>query len=83
MYEFIKRVFIGLLIFSISLPCIVNTHDHVKCTYLKNQQSTYYTFPVNLYRSMESYNTFSDLSNGTCVPNNTEDLNLSVFNRGT
>ena len=83
MYGFIKRVFIGLLIFSISLRCIINTHDHVKCKYLKNQQSTYYTLPVILYRCMGSCNTFSDISNRICVQNTIEDLSLSVFNRGT
>ena len=39
-----------------------------------------YTYPVNLDRCMESCNTRNDLCNDVCVPNKTEDLNLSVFN---
>ena len=40
----------------------------------------YYPFLVDLYRYVWSYNTLSYLSNKVCVPNKTEDLNLSVFN---
>ena len=29
---------------------------------------------------MGIFNTYNDLSNTVCVPNKTEDLNLSVFN---
>ena len=35
---------------------------------------------VKLDRYSESCNTSNDLSNKICVPNKTEDLNLSVFN---
>ena len=36
------------------------------------------TFAVKL--CVGSCNTLNDLSNNVCVPNKTEDLNLSVFN---
>ena len=35
---------------------------------------------VKLDRCVGSCNTLNDLSNKVCVPNKTEDLNLSVFN---
>ena len=35
---------------------------------------------VKLDRCVGSYHTLKDLSNKECVPNKTEDLNLSVFN---
>ena len=34
---------------------------------------------VKLDRCVGSCNTVSDLSNKVCVPNKTEDLNLSIF----
>ena len=40
----------------------------------------YYPFAVNLDRCMGSFNTLNDLSSKVCVPNKTEDLNLSAFN---
>ena len=39
----------------------------------------YYTFAVNLDICVGSFNTLNDLSNKVCVPNKTEDLNLSMF----
>ena len=45
-----------------------------------SQGLRYCPFAVNLDRSIESYNTLNDLSNRVCVPNKTEDLNLSAFN---
>ena len=44
------------------------------------QEFHYYPFAVKLDRCVGSYNTLNDLSNKVCVPNKTEDLNLSVFN---
>ena len=44
---------------------------------------SYYSFAVNLDRCMKSCNTLSNLFNEICVPNKTEDLNLSVFNKIT
>ena len=40
----------------------------------------YYLFLVKLDRCFGCYNTLNDLSNKACVPNKTEDLNLSAFN---
>ena len=45
-----------------------------------SQELSYYPFLVNLDRFVASYNTFDDLSNRVCVGNETEDLNLHVFN---
>ena len=35
---------------------------------------------VNLERYKEFFNTFGDLSGRSCVPNRTENVNISVFN---
>ena len=40
----------------------------------------YYQFVVNLDMYLGSCNTVNDLSNKVCVPNKTEDLNLTAFN---
>ena len=40
----------------------------------------YYPFSVKLDRCVGSCNTLNDLSNKVCIPNKTEDLNLSAFN---
>ena len=45
-----------------------------------SQEFHYYPFSVKLERCAGSSNTVNDLSNKACVPNKTEDLNLSVFN---
>ena len=45
-----------------------------------SQEFRYYLFSVKLERCVGSCNTPKDLSNNVCVPNETEDLNLSVFN---
>ena len=37
-------------------------------------------FSVKLDKCVGSCNTINDLSNKVCVPNKTEDLNLSIFN---
>ena len=39
----------------------------------------YYPFAMNLDRCMGSCNTLSYQSNKVCVPNKTEDVNLSVL----
>ena len=44
------------------------------------QEFHYYPFAVKLDRCVWSCNTLNDLSSKVCVPNKTEDLNLSVFN---
>ena len=45
-----------------------------------SQELHYYPFAVKLDRYVGSYNTLNDLSNKACVPNKTEELNLSMFN---
>ena len=44
-----------------------------------SQEFHYYPIAVKLDRCVGSCNTLNDLSNKICVPNKTEDLNLSVF----
>ena len=39
----------------------------------------YYPFVINLDKGIGSCNTLNDLSNNVCVPNKTEDLNLSDY----
>ena len=46
-----------------------------------SQELHYYSFLVKLDRCVGSCNTINDLSNKVSIPNKTEDLNLSVFNR--
>ena len=53
---------------------LVNLHPN---QYIEGQ--CYYPFAVKLNRYMGSFNTLNDLSNKTCIPNKTEDLNLSIF----
>ena len=45
-----------------------------------NQDFQHYPFLVKLDRYSGSCNTLNDLSNKVCVPNKTEDLNLSMLN---
>ena len=54
---------------------LINLHPHEY-----SQEFYYYPFAVKLDRCVGSCNTVNDLSNKVCVPNKTEDLNLSVFN---
>ena len=92
MFGLIKRIFIGLLtslvnvsnhtkciLLSyqkyITLPTLINLHPNGY-----SQELHYYPFAVKLDRSVGRCNTLNDLSNKVCVPNKTEDLNLSVFN---
>ena len=44
------------------------------------QEARYYPSSVNQNRCAESYDTLDDLSSRVCNPNETEDLNLHVFN---
>ena len=55
-------------------PTLINSHSN-KC----GQKLHYYLFVVKLDRCVGSCNTLNDLSNKVCVPNKTEDLNLSLF----
>ena len=55
-------------------PTLINLHPNEY-----SQEFHYYPFAVKLDRCVGSCNTLNDLSNKVCVPNKTEDLNLSVF----
>ena len=59
-------------------PTVTNLHPNED-----SQEFGYYPFAVKLDRCAGSCNTLDDLSNKVCVPNKTEDLNLSVLNMVT
>ena len=48
-----------------------------------NTIKDYYSYAVNLCKSVGNCNTLNDLSNELCVLNKTEDLNLSLFDMVT
>ena len=56
-------------------PTFINLHPNEY-----SQEFHYYLFTVKLDRPVGSFNTLNDLSNKLCVPNKTEDSNLSVLN---
>ena len=56
-------------------PTFINLHPNEYC-----QEFKYYLFSVKLNRYVGNCNTLNDLPNKVCVPNKTEDLNLSFFN---
>ena len=56
-------------------PTLIHLHSNEY-----SQEFYYYPFSVKLDRCTGSCNTLNVLSNKVCVPNETEDLNLSVFN---
>ena len=95
MFGFIKKIFIGLLTGLVSIsshakcvslsnqkwmiqPTLINLHPNKY-----SQEFHYYLFTVKLDRCVGSCNTLNDLSNKVCVPNKTEDLNLSASNMAT
>ena len=45
-----------------------------------SQEFDHYLFPVKLDKCVGSFNTLDHLFNKLCVPNKTEDLDLSMFN---
>ena len=55
-----------------------NLHPNEYC-----QGLHYYPFAIDLNRCVGSCNTLKDLFNRACIPEKTEDLNLSVFNMTT
>ena len=92
MFGLIKNMFIGLIIGLIYAfnhtkcvylsnqkweiqPTLINLHPNEY-----SRELHYYPFTVKLDRWAGSCNTLNDLSNKVFVPNETEDLNLSVFN---
>ena len=48
-----------------------------------SQEFHYYRFAVKLNKCVGICNSMNDLSNEVCIPNKTEDLNLSMFNMNT
>ena len=92
MFDLIKEKFIGLLTDLVNgsnhTQCVLLSNQ--KCmtqptliNLLSNEYSQelhYYPFAIKLDRCVGSCNTPNDLPNKVCVPNKTEDLNLSVFN---
>ena len=92
MFGLIKEIFIGLLITIVNAsnhtkfvslsnqkcmiqPTLINFHPNEY-----SQELHYYSFAVKLDRCVKSCNNLNELSNKVCVPNKTEDLNLSMFN---
>ena len=60
----------------INQKCITQSNLHPN---EHSQEFHYYPFAVKLDRCVGSCITLNDLSNKVCVPNKTEDLNLSMF----
>ena len=56
-------------------PTVINLYPNEP-----NQEFHYYPFLVKLDRCPGSCNTLNDLCSKVCVPNKTEDLNLSELN---
>ena len=94
MLVLIKKIFIGVLNGQVNgsnhTKCV--SLSNKKCmtqpTFIDlpnkySQEFHYYPFSVHLDRYVGSCNTLNDLSNKVCVPNKTEDLNLSIFNMTT
>ena len=92
MFGLIKKIFIGLLTDIVKAsshtkcvslsnqkcmiqPTLVNLHPNEQ-----KQELHYFLFAVKLDRYVGSCDTLNDLSNKVCVPNKTEDLNISLFN---
>ena len=55
-------------------PTLISLHPNEYIQEFHN-----YPFAVKLDRSVGSCNTVNDLSSTVCIPNKTEDLNLSIF----
>ena len=55
-------------------PTLINLHSN---EYI--QEFHYYPFVVKLDRCVGSCNNINDFSSKVCIPNKTEDLNLSIF----
>ena len=92
MFGLTKKVFIGLLTGlvngSIHTKCV--SFSNKKCEIQPalislhlnkySQEFHYYPFTFKLDQCIGRCNTLNDLSNKACIPNKTEDLNLSLFN---
>ena len=92
MFELIKKIFTELLtglvngsnhtkfVLLNNQKCMTQTTPISLHRNEYSQEFHYYPFSVKLERCVVSFNTLNDLSNKVCIPNKTEDLNLSVFN---
>ena len=58
-------------------PTSINLHPN---EYSQELELHYYHFAVSVDRCAGSCNTLDDVSNRVCVANETEDLNLHIFN---
>ena len=56
-------------------PTLINLHPNEHC-----KEFNYYPLAVKLNTCAENCNSLNDISYKICVPNKTEDINLSVFN---
>ena len=92
MFGLIKKIFIALLTGLVNTSnhekCVLlsNQKCMIQPTVINldpneySQELHYYPFAVKLDRCVGSCNTLNDLSNKICLPNKTEDLNLSLSN---
>ena len=92
MFGIIKKIFTRLLISTVNASthtkCMLlcNQKCMIQTTLINlhpneySQELYYYPFVFNLDRCLGSCNALNKLSNKVCVPNKTEDLNLSVLN---
>ena len=92
MFGIIKKMFIVLLTSIVNASnhtkCVLLSNQKCKIQPTLNnlhpneysQKFHFYPFAVKLDRCAGSCNNINDLSNKVCVPNKTENLNISVFN---
>ena len=95
MFGLIKKIFIWLLTGIVSASnhtkCVLLSNQkcmiQLSLTNLHpnkySQELYYYPFAFKLHKCVESGNTLNDLPKKLCVPNKTEDWNLSIFNMMT
>ena len=91
MFSLIKKIFIGLLTGFVNgsnhtkYVSLSNQKCMIQSTLIHlypneySQEFHYYPLAVKLDKRVGSCNTLIVLSNKFCIPNKTEDLNLSVF----
>ena len=91
MFSFIKQMFVVLLSFSSSLARVAKVSDQTKCVSLNDEtcmvtttlidlnsaELKYYPFLISLDKCNGSCNV---LSSKICVPKETKDINVKVFN---
>ena len=92
MFGIIKKMFVVLLASIVNASnhtkwvSLSNQKYEIQTTLINlhpneySQEFHYYSFSVKVDRCVGSCNTLNDLSNKVCVPNKTQDLNLSMFN---